>query len=116
MVLTELSPVVGNITRLIPGRFPLADHQFALAPRRISIRHEIMNDQVPPTPEISTINLSYSSSGALWRTDVDVPLFYSDVFGLSDWAAYPFGNYTMSFDRDVFGNERIIYIQARTRF
>ena len=99
-------------------QFALAEHKFLLDPSHITIRHEWMDSRIRKAPKSSIISLSYSSPGTnYFGSRLDVPLFYSSRFGLSEWSRYPLGNYTWTLDRtNSFSQERIVYIRALARF
>ena len=118
MDLIELVPVLRDINRLIPRQFSLADHQLLLDPDHVTIRHEFLDAETRRRPKSSIISFSYTGGmGQRLGTKLDVPLFYSSIFGFSNWSSYPLGNYTMTIDRAApFQNENVLYIRALTRF
>ena len=115
--LIELIPVIRDINRIIPRQFSLAEHDFRLDPQKVVIQHEFLDAKARASKKDSIISLSYTGATGQLGTRFDVPLFYSSVFGFSDWTRYPLGNYTMTINRDnPFSNERMVYIKALTRF
>lgn len=117
MDLIELIPVVRDINRLIPRRFSLVNHQFTLSPDQMVIQHQFNDIRSKTAVKNSIVSLSYYGDfGRSLSTRLDVPLFYSSIFGFSDWSRYPLGNYTMTINRTDFINNGAVYIKAQTRF
>ncbi len=116
--LIELVPILRDINRMIPRQFSFADQEVRLDPRRITIQHQWLDARARKTPKTSIISMSWSSSsGGLFSSKLDVPLFYSGTLGFSDWSMYPLGNYTMTLNRNEFLEvEKSFYIRALTRF
>lgn len=116
--LVNLVPILREINEMIPRQFALAEHQFILDPNRLVIEHTFYDSSYSRmTRKTSIISFSYAGNlGRQFSTHLDVPLFYSSIFGFSDWSRYPLGNYTMTFSRDSFLPNETYYIRAITRF
>lgn len=114
--LIELIPIVRDINRMIPRRFSLANHQFVLSSNQMVINHQFFDARARASSKTSVISFSYSGGvGHELTTQLDVPLFYSSLSNFAEMSAYPFGNYTMTINRDYrIGNS--LYIRAQTRF
>lgn len=116
--LINLVPILREINEMIPRQFALAEHQFTLDPNRLVVEHSFYDSSYSRmTQKTSIISFSYAGNlGRQFSTHLDVPLFYSSIFGFSDWSRYPLGNYTMTFSRDSFLPNETYYIRAITRF
>ncbi len=115
--LINLFPLLKQINEMIPRQFSLADHEFVLDTNRVVIRHSFYDTpRAKISSKLSVVSFTYSGNvGRAFATNLDVPLFYSSVFGFSDWSRYPLGNYTMTLSRDSFLADTY-YIRAITRF
>ncbi len=116
--LINLFPILKEINEMIPRQFSLADHEFVLDTNRIVIRHSFYDTpRSRAASKFSVVTFTYSGNiGRQFSTNLDVPLFYSSIFGFSDWSRYPLGNYTMTFSRDNFLANETYYIRAITKF
>lgn len=116
--LINLVPFLKEINEMIPRQFSLADHQFVLDTNRVVIRHSFYHSpHARNVNKSSVVSFTYSGNiGQQFSTNLDVPLFYSSILGLSDWSRYPLGNYTMTFTRDNYFANETYYIRAITRF
>ncbi|OGR52250.1 MAG: hypothetical protein A3I11_05350 [Elusimicrobia bacterium RIFCSPLOWO2_02_FULL_39_32] len=115
--LIELIPVVRDINRMIPRRFSLVHHEFQLAPNQLVIQNSLFEPKIKSRPKNSIIALHYSggfSSG--FGTQLEVPLFYSSVIGVSEWSRYPVGSYKMIIQQSDFSISETLFIRAQTKF
>lgn len=120
--LIELVPILRDINQFIPRNFSLAEHQFILSPNQMTVQHQFLDERTKRTPKNSFISFTYDEAFGNYNTNVEVPLFYSPIVGLSgmrlsDWSRYPLGNYTMKIWRnEMYNNDNRLYIKAQTKF
>lgn len=115
--LVELIPIVRDINRLIPRHFSLANQQFQLAANQVVIQNRLFESRIKSKPKNSIIALQYSGgSTSGFGTQLELPLFYSSVIGISEWSRYPVGSYKMIIRQSDFSISESLFIRAQTKF
>ena len=115
--LIDLIPVVRDINALIPRNFLLAHHHFSIAGDKMVIRHQNLDTRTQSSRKKAMIVFFYTGDmGTSMGTEVEMPLFYTSVIGLSDWYRYPMGNYQMTLNQSQTNGRDTFYIKAQTKF
>ncbi len=115
--LIDLIPIIRDINALIPRSFSLAHHYFEVTGQRMVIQHHNLDLRTRTATKKAIIALYYTGDiGTTMGTEVEMPLFYSSILGLSSWYRYPMGNYRMTLDQTQTNRRDIFYIKAQTKF